>query len=111
MVNGTKFCEKSRNVIGLHILFYLNIWISLAVFSMVLSGGAAFGIYFVKTATDNLILGCIFGAVSTMGFNALDCLGAELFPTHLRYVLRNSFIITYIYLYILNYYFGNFHLP
>lgn len=54
------------------------------VFSMVMSGGAAFGIYFVKTVTDNLILGCIFGAVSTMGFNALDCLGAELFPTHLR---------------------------
>ncbi|XP_045608814.2 synaptic vesicle glycoprotein 2B isoform X1 [Procambarus clarkii] len=54
------------------------------VFSMVLSGCAAFGVYFVKTATDNLILGCVFGAVSTMGFNALDCLGAELFPTHLR---------------------------
>lgn len=54
------------------------------VFSMVLSGIAAFGIYFVKSSTDNLILGCVFGAVSTMGFNALDCLGAELFPTHLR---------------------------
>ncbi|XP_068245764.1 synaptic vesicle glycoprotein 2B-like isoform X2 [Palaemon carinicauda] len=54
------------------------------VFSMVLSGLAAFGIYFVKSSTDNLILGCVFGAVSTMGFNALDCLGAELFPTHLR---------------------------
>lgn len=54
------------------------------VLSMVLSGGSAFGIYFVKTATDNLILSCVFGAVSTMGFNALDCLGAELFPTHLR---------------------------
>ncbi|XP_042215295.1 synaptic vesicle glycoprotein 2B-like [Homarus americanus] len=54
------------------------------VFSMVLSGAAAFGVYFVKTATDNLILACVFGAVSTMGFNALDCLGAELFPTHLR---------------------------
>lgn len=54
------------------------------VFSMVLSGFAAFGVYLVKSALDNLILACVFGAVSTMGFNALDCLGAELFPTHLR---------------------------
>ncbi|XP_050688040.1 synaptic vesicle glycoprotein 2A-like isoform X2 [Eriocheir sinensis] len=71
-----------------------NVWTILAmdklgrkfflVFSMVLSGVAAFGVYFVKSSLDNLILACIFGAVSTMGFNALDCLGAELFPTHLR---------------------------
>ena len=58
---------------------------------MVLSGAAAFGIYFVKSSTDNLILGCVFGAVSTMGFNALDCLGAELFPTHLRYAISIHF--------------------
>jgi len=32
----------------------------------------------------NLILICLFGAVSTMGFNSLDCLGVELFPTSLR---------------------------
>lgn len=54
------------------------------VFSMVLSGIAAFGVYLVKSSVDNLILACVFGAVCTMGFNALDCLGAELFPTHLR---------------------------
>ncbi|KAG0720764.1 Synaptic vesicle glycoprotein 2A [Chionoecetes opilio] len=54
------------------------------VFSMVLSGCAAFGVYLVRSSIDNLILVCVFGAVSTMGFNALDCLGAELFPTHLR---------------------------
>jgi len=29
-------------------------------------------------------MGCAFGFVSVMGFNALDCLGIELFPTHLR---------------------------
>lgn len=32
----------------------------------------------------NLVLSCIFGAVSTMGFNSLDCLGIELFPTSVR---------------------------
>ena len=53
-------------------------------FSMLLSGSSAFLIYLVNSATMNLILSCIFGAVSTMGFNSLDCLGIELFPTSLR---------------------------
>merc|ERR1719370_1184639 len=53
-------------------------------FSMLLSGASAFLIYLVNSATMNLILSCVFGAVSTMGFNSLDCLGIELFPTSLR---------------------------
>jgi len=53
-------------------------------FSMLLSGGCAFLIYLVKSSTGNLILSCVFGAVSTMGFNSLDCLSIELFPTSVR---------------------------
>jgi len=53
-------------------------------FSMLLSGSSAFLIYFVDSAGMNLVLSCIFGAVSTMGFNSLDCLGIELFPTSVR---------------------------
>jgi len=53
-------------------------------FSMFLSGSSAFLIYLVNSSSMNLILSCIFGAVSTMGFNSLDCLGIELFPTSLR---------------------------
>merc|ERR1719495_1905457 len=52
--------------------------------SMLLSGSSAFLIYLVNSSTMNLVLSCIFGAVSTMGFNSLDCLGIELFPTSLR---------------------------
>ena len=52
--------------------------------SMLLSGCSAFFIYLVNSATMNLILSCLFGAVATMGFNSLDCLGVELFPTQLR---------------------------
>lgn len=52
--------------------------------SMLLSGGCAFLIYLVNSSTMNLVISCIFGAVSTMGFNSLDCLGIELFPTSLR---------------------------
>lgn len=51
---------------------------------MVMSGLSAFLIWFDENTTGNLVLSCIFGAVSTMGFNALDCLGAELFPTGVR---------------------------
>ena len=55
-------------------------------FSMFLSGCSAFLIYLVNSSTMNLVVSCVFGAVSTMGFNSLDCLGVELFPTHLRYL-------------------------
>jgi VNT family MFS transporter (synaptic vesicle glycoprotein 2) len=34
-------------------------------------------LYAVNSTTMNLVLSCIFGAVSTMGFNSLDCLGAK----------------------------------
>ena len=60
------------------------------VFSMVLSGGCVFFIYLVTSKAANLALSCAFGFVSVMGFNALDCLGIELFPTHLRYHYRCS---------------------
>lgn len=51
---------------------------------MLMSGLSVFGIYFVTSSVANLALSCVFGAVSTMGYNALDCLGVELFPTRLR---------------------------
>jgi len=54
------------------------------IFSMVLSGGCVFFIYLVTSKAANLALSCAFGFVSVMGFNALDCLGIELFPTHIR---------------------------
>jgi len=54
------------------------------VFSMVVAGLAAFLIWVIRSPSGNLILSCVFGGVSTMGFNALDCLGAELFPTNVR---------------------------
>ena len=52
--------------------------------SMILSGATAFLIYIVNSSIMNLVLSCLFGAVSTMGFNSLDCLSVEVFPTHLR---------------------------
>ncbi|ESO91025.1 hypothetical protein LOTGIDRAFT_191516 [Lottia gigantea] len=52
--------------------------------SMVLSGICVFFIWFVRTKVENLIMSCLFGLVSTVGWNSLDVLSAELFPTEVR---------------------------
>jgi len=54
------------------------------VFSMILSGASASLIYLVNSSATNLLVSCLFGAISTLGFNSLDCLSIELFPTNLR---------------------------
>ncbi|XP_076079879.1 synaptic vesicle glycoprotein 2C-like isoform X2 [Mytilus galloprovincialis] len=52
--------------------------------SMVLSGVSVFFIPLIHNKYENLGISCVFGAVSTVGWNALDVLSAELFPTSLR---------------------------
>ncbi|XP_041374930.1 synaptic vesicle glycoprotein 2C-like [Gigantopelta aegis] len=52
--------------------------------SMVLSGLIVFFISMVRTNVENVVLSCVFGAVSTIGWNALDVLFSELFPTRVR---------------------------
>lgn len=56
----------------------------LLVVSMVVSGASVFFIPFVSTPSHLLILSCCFGGFSVIGWNALDCLSCELFPTELR---------------------------
>ncbi|XP_052236905.1 synaptic vesicle glycoprotein 2C-like isoform X1 [Dreissena polymorpha] len=52
--------------------------------SMVISGGTVFLLPVVKTKLQNLLISCMFGAVTTVGWNAIDVLQAELFPTAVR---------------------------
>ncbi|XP_055955615.1 synaptic vesicle glycoprotein 2C isoform X2 [Patella vulgata] len=52
--------------------------------SMVISGICVFFIWFVQTKVENLVMSCLFGMVSTVGWNALDVLSAEAFPTEVR---------------------------
>ncbi|XP_048769762.1 synaptic vesicle glycoprotein 2C-like [Ostrea edulis] len=52
--------------------------------SMVGSGVSVFFIPFVRDRWQNLAISCLFGAVSTIGWNSLDVLSAELFPTNVR---------------------------
>ncbi|XP_059496105.1 synaptic vesicle glycoprotein 2C isoform X2 [Stegostoma tigrinum] len=52
--------------------------------SLFLSGICAFFIWEVKTKTQNLIVSCVFSAISVIAWNSLDVIGLELYPTHLR---------------------------
>lgn len=51
---------------------------------MLVSGMSVFFIWLLKTQRDSIIMSCIFGGVSVIGWNTLDVLNVELFPTHLR---------------------------
>ncbi|EDV21361.1 uncharacterized protein TRIADDRAFT_36521, partial [Trichoplax adhaerens] len=52
--------------------------------SMGSSGVAVFFIWLVNRKQDTVILSCVFSGLSIGGWNALDVLGPELYPTHLR---------------------------
>ncbi|CAL1594682.1 unnamed protein product [Knipowitschia caucasica] len=52
--------------------------------SLLLSSLSVFLIYLVKTKSHSLLLSCVFSGVSVMVWNALDVVGTELYPTHLR---------------------------
>jgi len=51
---------------------------------MIIAGLTVFFLPLIRDKTGNLLISCAFGAVSTVGWNALDVLQAELFPTSVR---------------------------
>ena len=53
---------------------------------MVLSGLSVFFIALLRNSTQSLVMSCVFSAISVMGWNALDVLQVELFPTKLRWI-------------------------
>ncbi|KAH9489157.1 Synaptic vesicle glycoprotein 2C [Bulinus truncatus] len=52
--------------------------------SMVLSGLSVFLLWFVKERWQSLLMSCLFGAISVIGFNMLDVILTELYPTDVR---------------------------
>ena len=52
--------------------------------SLMVSSVSVFFIYVVQTKAGSLVLSCIFSGVSVIGWNALDVVGTELYPTQLR---------------------------
>ncbi|XP_046387178.1 synaptic vesicle glycoprotein 2C-like isoform X3 [Ischnura elegans] len=71
-----------------------SIWLALCVdrlgkkfilvISLVTAGACTLGFNYVWTSTQNLILSCIFEAITGMTISALMCVVVELFPTNLR---------------------------
>ena len=57
---------------------------SLLASSMVLSGLSVFFLWFVETHWQSILMSCLFGAISVCGFNMLDVLQTELYPTEVR---------------------------
>jgi MFS transporter, VNT family, synaptic vesicle glycoprotein 2 len=54
------------------------------IFSMFIAGGVTFGFYFVINADQNLILSCVFEALTSLGISTVYCVMVDLFPTNLR---------------------------
>ncbi|GLV41149.1 uncharacterized protein CBL_04673 [Carabus blaptoides fortunei] len=54
------------------------------VFSLLVAGGVTLGLYFVQSATMNLVLSCIFEALTSLGISTVYCVMVDLFPTNLR---------------------------
>lgn len=54
------------------------------IFSLFIAGGVTIGLYFVQNATQNLILSCVFEALTSLGISTVYCVMVDLFPTNLR---------------------------
>ena len=52
--------------------------------SFILSGISVFGIPFIQSPTQGVILTTIFGGINVITFNSFGCIGTELYPTQLR---------------------------
>nr|CAD7403315.1 unnamed protein product [Timema cristinae] len=54
------------------------------VFSLVVAGGVTIGFYFIGNSTANLVLSCIFEALTSLAISTVFCVMVDLFPTNLR---------------------------
>ena len=52
--------------------------------SLVVSGAVTVGFYYVINATQNLVLSCIFEALTSLGISLVYCVIVDMFPTNLR---------------------------
>lgn len=52
--------------------------------SLFVAGGVTIGLYYVQNATQNLILSCVFEALTSLAISTVYCIMVDLFPTNLR---------------------------
>ncbi|GJQ74263.1 hypothetical protein Trydic_g19164 [Trypoxylus dichotomus] len=93
-------CEPIADSVYLHTLIIglacipTSFWLPLCVhrlgakffliFSLLVAAGVTFGLYFVNSSLTNLILSCIFEALTSLGISTVYCVMVDLFPTNLR---------------------------
>uniref|UniRef100_A0A1B6CG08 Major facilitator superfamily (MFS) profile domain-containing protein n=1 Tax=Clastoptera arizonana TaxID=38151 RepID=A0A1B6CG08_9HEMI len=54
------------------------------VFCLLIAGVVATAFYFVQNSTQNLVLSCIFEALTSLAISTIYCVMVDLFPTNLR---------------------------
>ncbi|KAH9629396.1 hypothetical protein HF086_017128 [Spodoptera exigua] len=54
------------------------------IFSLGFAGVVTIGLYFVQNSTQNLVLSCIFEALTSLAISLVFCVLVDLFPTNLR---------------------------
>uniref|UniRef100_A0A182PU98 Major facilitator superfamily (MFS) profile domain-containing protein n=1 Tax=Anopheles epiroticus TaxID=199890 RepID=A0A182PU98_9DIPT len=64
------------------------------IFSLLVAGLVTVGLAYVGNSTQNLILSCIFEALTSMGISTVYCVMVDLFPTNLR-VMAAAFSLTF----------------
>lgn len=68
--------------------FYLCVTVRVdfhSALSMTLSGISVFFVWLVTSKVEMVVMSCIFSGLSVAGWNALDVISMEQYPTHLRY--------------------------
>lgn len=52
--------------------------------SLLVSGAVTIAFYYVVNSTQNLILSCVFEALTSLGISLVYCVIVDMFPTNLR---------------------------
>lgn len=56
----------------------------ISVVSLMVSGAVTVGFYYVVNSTQNLLLSCVFEALTSLGISLVYCVIVDMFPTNLR---------------------------
>lgn len=66
--------------------------------SLVVSGAVTVGFYYVTNSTQNLVLSCVFEALTSLGISLVYCVIVDMFPTNLRWANYDSNFFSFPYL-------------
>ncbi|CAG2061538.1 unnamed protein product [Timema podura] len=72
-----------RYVLALAASLWPQVWRQV-IPSLVVAGGVTIGFYFIGNSTENLVLSCIFEALTSLAISTVFCVMVDLFPTNLR---------------------------